>query len=491
MKKAFTLLEILLVIAAIGILAAIVIVAINPQRQLAQVRDSERQSDLNTLNSALQQYLIDEGAYPPAIASLPVGVTREICAGGVSEGDCESTGKVFLESALVPRHLAAIPRGPNTSGDETSYQVYRKGTGRLAFLTNGENIEFISLNVDGSFQRPFVLRIQTDNPGTSEDNQFTLPLTGGGYNYTIDWGDGTVEENITDGTNRTHTYPSPGIYTIAITGDFPRIHFNNNDDRRKAIELMQWGDISWSSMVHAFNGAQNMSISASDTPDLSNVTNASNMLRGSTDLSNVNFDQWDMSNIERVTNMFFGSDIRNIDVSTWDTSSFLYIEQMFRNTSQLQTLNVSNWDVTSVITAHGFLLNSSVQEVNFTGWNTANIETMQNMFQNTDISNLSQIESWDVSSVRNMNRMFSNSQNVPDVSNWNITSATNISEMFQNSSLSNSQYQSILTNWSQLPVQSNLNFHAGNAQYSAATQSARDTLTNTFGWTITDGGLQP
>ena len=100
-NKAFTLLEILLVIAAIGILAAIVIVAINPQRQLAQVRDSARQSDLNTLNSALQQYLIDTGSRPSAIAELPVNVQREICAAGVSQSDCEEVGRLFLEEALL------------------------------------------------------------------------------------------------------------------------------------------------------------------------------------------------------------------------------------------------------------------------------------------------------------------------------------------------------------------------------------------------------
>jgi prepilin-type N-terminal cleavage/methylation domain-containing protein len=62
-NKGFTLLEILLVIAAIGILASIVLVAINPTRQINQVRQAAINSDKNTIEKALQQRLIDTGNY--------------------------------------------------------------------------------------------------------------------------------------------------------------------------------------------------------------------------------------------------------------------------------------------------------------------------------------------------------------------------------------------------------------------------------------------
>jgi prepilin-type N-terminal cleavage/methylation domain-containing protein len=113
MKKGFTLLEILLVIAAIGILAAIVIVAINPNRQLAQVRDAERQSEVNALHSALEQYLIQTGVYPLGITS----VSQEVCAPGGSV-DC-----LDLSGELVPTYLAAIPVDPEASGDGSGYSV--------------------------------------------------------------------------------------------------------------------------------------------------------------------------------------------------------------------------------------------------------------------------------------------------------------------------------------------------------------------------------
>jgi len=61
--------------------------------------------------------------------------------------------------------------------------------------------------------------------------------------------------------------------------------------------------------------------------------------------------------------------------------------------------------------------------------------------------------------------------------------------MLENSNLSEENLTACYENWSQLNLQQNVAFGAGNTKYNASGQEGRDILVNTYNWTIEDGGL--
>src|SRR5690606_2805231 len=95
-------------------------------------------------------------------------------------------------------------------------------------------------------------------------------------------------------------------YTVIITGDFPRIFFNNSGDKNKIKKILQWGSIEWHSMENAFSGCSNLEINALDTPDLSMVTNMSSMFFEAA-FFNSPINNWDVSNVTDMSNMFHGA----------------------------------------------------------------------------------------------------------------------------------------------------------------------------------------
>jgi type IV pilus assembly protein PilA len=123
-EAGFTLLEILLVIGAIAILAAIVIVALNPSKQLADARNSQRWSDVNTILNAVYQYSIDHNG------NLPSGISEtqtEVCATASCSGLVDLSELTTNETYLV-----AIPTDPNgSSGDGAGYEIVRSTNGRV------------------------------------------------------------------------------------------------------------------------------------------------------------------------------------------------------------------------------------------------------------------------------------------------------------------------------------------------------------------------
>lgn len=105
MRKAFTLVEVLVTISLLGVLIGIVLVVLNPSFFRAKARDGRRVSDLQVVQGAIEMYYAQQNGYPSGDDAAALNTV-------LSGGGAWTAGGVT--------YLSRTPKDP-TDGTDTPY----------------------------------------------------------------------------------------------------------------------------------------------------------------------------------------------------------------------------------------------------------------------------------------------------------------------------------------------------------------------------------
>ena len=270
-------------------------------------------------------------------------------------------------------------------------------------------------------------------------------------------------------------------------------------------DLSLWNTSNVTNMAAMFAFTTSFNHPSIGNWDVSNVTNMAGMFNNA-DSFNQPLGSWTINSTSPVimSYMFVNNDAFNQDIGAWDVSQVTSMESMFRDARGFNnggSSNINNWNTGNVTNMkelfyHGGIGAAGSFNQPIGNWNTSNVTTMRSMFYyNTAFDQ--PIGGWDVSNVTDMNTMFYITIIDQDLSNWNIGSILPNSSNFNwlkrsnyGSPFSTANYDAMLVAYEAQVPPVGLVWDIGSAKYTlgSAAETARTSLINTYGWTITDSG---
>ena len=155
-KRGFTLVELMVVIAIIGILAGIVMVSLSATK--GRGNDTKRKSDLKNMALSLSQYYNDNGNYPTTSSAW---LSASACNGGTATPSYipNPSGAPFTPAYTNTANLPQDPQ-PDTSQANCGYQYKSDGQNYKIRDINPSNSQVASTPTTDEFYDPA-------NPNTS------------------------------------------------------------------------------------------------------------------------------------------------------------------------------------------------------------------------------------------------------------------------------------------------------------------------------------
>ena len=119
-KKGFTLIEILIVAAIVGLLGVLASVALDSARERA--RDAKRMSDVARVQVALELYFNDHNSYPTATESVALGQTSTDCLSSNGfAGSCDAASQSVYMSRVPSTPDTGLKEQVGCNGAENAY----------------------------------------------------------------------------------------------------------------------------------------------------------------------------------------------------------------------------------------------------------------------------------------------------------------------------------------------------------------------------------
>jgi surface protein len=253
--------------------------------------------------------------------------------------------------------------------------------------------------------------------------------------------------------------PAGAIIELRISpANFQRIIINEGKEKNRLIDISQWGTVTWTSMAHAFVGCSKLQISATDLPNLSEVTDMQVMFRFCYELNGpANIGDWDTGNVNIMFGMFNDAFAFNQPIGNWNTQNVTTMRNMFRNTTAFNQ-PIGNWDTRNVTNMHSMFFEAQAFNQPIGNWNVQNVATMQYMFGSTTAFDQS-------------------------IGNWTLRPSVELFSIFWNSALSCYAYSETLKGWSANPATPNgLTLEATGVTYGPSAVAAHYNLKVAKGW---------